>query len=108
MKRSDFLKRLGIGLGVIVVAPKTLFAEKDKISIGDTNAYTTPEEILKLYKQTGKLPLTQEGLDELRSVVLTKANKNGIITYNEASIQADYDIQCRFEKGMADMIWKTR
>ena len=70
MKRSDFLKRLGIGLGVAVVAPKTLFAEKDNISIGDTklaidvesiSGFTeggrgiTPAEVLQLWRETGIL-----------------------------------------------------
>ena len=59
MKRSDFLKRLGIGLGAVVVAPKVLVSmpakEKNLYPTG-TMSVKDMEETRRMIKQTHPLP----------------------------------------------------
>lgn len=66
MNRKTFLKKLGIGIGVAMVAPKVLMAKdemiyprlKDGITI-DTDLVPIKKmdaiEVLRVYKQTGNL-----------------------------------------------------
>ena len=64
MKRKDFLKRLGMGLGVAIVAPKVLTemrgkeeipTDKFQVPTHDMNVELLSQDIFNILRQTGHI-----------------------------------------------------
>ena len=89
MKRVDFLKKLGIGLGAVVVAPQVLASMPAKEKPKSRESMTaqeyhidncsmvnnTPKDILKHYRETGNL-LYSEGHHCINDLVYINNDKD--------------------------------